>query len=118
LNNNCTLYKTVDIISKKWSLLILLELFKQGKRVRYNKLKKNIPKITAKILSLRLKELQKHGLILRDVDPEVIPVGSYYSLTKSGMELIKIVQEIKGWSLKWRFPNKMCEATDCQNCGL
>ena len=59
MDNNCTIYKTVDIIAKRWSLLIILEIFKgPGGRKQFTDLKHSLHGITPKILSTRLKELQ------------------------------------------------------------
>ena len=64
MDENCTVYRTVDFVSKKWSLVILLELFK-GKNYtkRYSNIKNNIMEITPKVLSVRLREFEKEGLI-------------------------------------------------------
>ena len=52
MDANCTVYKTMDFISKKWTLLILLELFKEGKeKKRYSEIKNKMDDITPKVLS-------------------------------------------------------------------
>ena len=53
MDEDCAVYKTVDFIGKRWTLLILLELYKgENKWKRYNELKRNLMSITPKILSL------------------------------------------------------------------
>ena len=116
MDKNCTIYKTTDFIGKKWTLLILLELYKNEKR--YSELKKNILNITPKILSLRLKELEKEGLIVKKVDSQTFPIKCEYSLTKSGEEFIDVIQEMKKWALKWKVKNKVCKSRDCGSCKL
>lgn len=74
--------------------------------------------ITPKILSERLKELQKEKIIERKIDVTNFPVKTEYSLTKSGLEIIKILKEMKIWALKWKVKNKECESTDCKTCGF
>ncbi|MFO7677558.1 MAG: helix-turn-helix domain-containing protein [Thermoplasmatota archaeon] len=119
MDDTCTVYKTIDFISKKWSLLILLEIYKspEGKK-RYSEIKNSISDITPKVLSARLKELEKEGLITKHVDASNFPVKSEYQLTKIGIDFIGIIKDIKSWALRWRINNKVCEQLDCKNCIL
>jgi len=119
MDDNCTVYKTMDFISKKWTLLILLELFKGGKKKkRYSEIKDKMEDITPKILSERLKELEKEGLITRRVDASQFPVKTEYSLTESGRDFIPIISQVKIWALKWKPHKELCESVDCKNCDL
>lgn len=115
MDNTCTIYKTADFIGKKWTLLILLELHKgKDEWKRFNTIKKSLPKITSKVLSLRLKELEKEDLIKTKKSTET----SEYSLSVSGKEFIKIIQDMKKWALKHKFENKVCDSTMCKNCNF
>ncbi|MBW2965397.1 helix-turn-helix transcriptional regulator [Candidatus Woesearchaeota archaeon] len=117
MNTKCSVYKTVDFIGKRWTLLIMLELFKHGgKGRRYTELKNSIPDITPKILSQRLKELEEEGLISKKVHSVSLPVKCEYRLTPPGQDFIRIIKDIKEWALKWRLKNKHCENTDCSEC--
>ena len=118
METNCTLYKTADFIGKRWTLLILLEIHKNEKPIRYSELKKTLPNITPKILSLRLKELEKQKMIKKNLDSTTVPIKSFYALTNSGKDFIKIIKQIKKWSLKWNVNNKLCESSDCKQCTL
>ncbi len=116
---NCTVYKTADFIGKRWTLPILLELHKgKPEYKRYSKLKNNLQEITPKILSTRLKELTKEGLVTKKIDTTKFPIKCEYSLTKSGKDFINIIKNIKKWSLKWKPYNKICNNLDCKNCEL
>lgn len=119
MDENCTVYKTMDFIAKKWTLLILLELYKgaEGKK-RYSEIKNSLPDITPKVLSLRLKELEQQGLLIKHIDTTSFPVKSEYELTKSGLDFIGIIKDIKGWALRWKIHNKVCEQLDCKECNL
>lgn len=117
MNEECTVYKTTDIISKKWTLIILLELYKGEKyKKRYSEIKNSIPDITPKILSSRLKELEKHELLTKNIDTSSFPIKCEYSLTDSGQDLISVIREIKSWALKWKFDNEICGGQDCKDC--
>ena len=119
MDNDCTIYKTANFIGKRWTLLILLELYKgENKWKRYSEIKKGMADITPKILSARLKELEKERLINKKVDASTVPVKCEYSLTKSGEDFIRIIQDIKKWALKWKVKNIECEKADCRECEL
>ena len=116
---DCTIYKTVDIVGKKWSLCILHELYKgEDKCKRFNELKSKLQDVTPKTLSTRLKELEEHGLVDKIVDDSVFPIKSEYSLTESGEEFLHVLQNIKQWGLKWQFENPDCGGTNCKTCDL
>ena len=116
---DCAVYKTTNFIGKRWTLLILLELHKgKNKWKRYSELKNKLLEITPKILSLRLKELEKEKLIKKKINTEKFPIKCQYCLTKSGKDFIKIIKDIKKWSLKWKFKNKKCEEKECEDCEI
>lgn len=119
MDDNCTVYKTVDFIAKKWTLLILLEIYKstEGKK-RYTEIKNNLPEITPKVLSLRLKELEEQGLLTKQIDTSGFPIKCEYELTKSGLDFISIIKDIKSWALRWKIKNIECQQQDCKVCNL
>lgn len=119
MDENCTVYRTMDFISRKWTLLILLELYKGGKeKKRYSEIKDKMEDITPKVLSQRLKELESEKLITRRVDASKFPVKTEYSLTESGRDFIPIIRQMKTWALKWKPHNELCESVNCENCTL
>lgn len=114
----CTVYKTMDIIGKKWALPIILELYKGPKKEkRFGEIKNKMEKVTPKILSTRLKELEKEGLIHKKIDYTTTPIKCEYALTDSGEDLISTIQDMKKWALKWKFKNKECSEILCKHCG-
>ncbi|HKM14227.1 MAG TPA: helix-turn-helix domain-containing protein [Candidatus Methanomethylophilaceae archaeon] len=118
MNENCTVYKTMGFLSKKWMLLIILELYRGGNSwMRFSELKKSMD-ITPKVLSDRLKELQKEGVIENRVDSTTMPIKSEYCLTEMGVDLINVAKNIKVWALKWKINNPVCESQDCIDCML
>lgn len=119
MDTNCTLYKTADFIGKRWTLLILLEIYKGEKQTkRYSQIKSSLPKITSKILSARLKELENEGMVKHFVNAASFPIVSEYQLTKSGEEFVDIIKSMKLWALKWNLKNKPCQGADCRNCPM
>ncbi len=119
MQEGCTVNLTVRYIARKWTLLILLELYKgEGHTRRFSELKNCLFGITQKVLSARLRELEKEGLVENRVDSTQFPVKSEYTLTESGLEIIDIVKDMKRWALKWKISNIKCECQDCQQCVL
>lgn len=119
MQESCTVSQTVRYLTKKWTLLIILELYKgEGYKKRFSELKGSLHGITSKILSERLKELEKEGLIRREIDTTSFPVRSEYVLTDSGLEIIEIIRDIKKWTLKWKIQNLVCSDQDCKVCIL
>tara|TARA_Y100000034_G_scaffold55767_1_gene68311 strand:+ start:1283 stop:1642 length:360 start_codon:yes stop_codon:yes gene_type:complete len=119
MDKKCAIYKTANFIGKRWTLLILLDIHKgQNNTKRYSQIKRSLQSITPKILSMRLKELEKEKLITKKIDSSQMPIKSEYSLTRSGLDFIKIIKDMKKWSLKWKYNNKICESVDCSECEL
>lgn len=119
MHKECSIAQTVDIISKKWTLLILLELYKSPEnKKRYSQLKKSLADITPKVLSTRLKELEHQNFIIKHTDTSSIPISCTYQLTQSGEAFIDIIKNIKEWTLSWRTHNKLCETLNCKDCPL
>ena len=70
------------------------------------------------MLSERLKELEGAGLITKSVDASRVPIKVEYDLTDSGMELIDVIKQFKGWALRWKVDSELCEHIDCADCRL
>lgn len=82
----------LDILGRKWSLLILWLLGKYGK-LRYNDISKKLDGVNPNTLSIRLDELEDSGLIIRQRFSE-IPPRVEYSLTETGRELNKLTRPL------------------------
>jgi len=93
----CPLEGVIDIISKKWALLIVNEIGNH-KRIRYNELMKEIQGISPKTLADTLKELTKYNLVKREAFNE-IPPRVDYTLTKDGDELREAIIPVLQWAL-------------------
>lgn len=87
----------VKILGKRWNGLIIHQLLEDKKR--FNELENEI-NISAKVLSQRLKELEKEQLINRIVFNEM-PVRIEYSLTEKGQSLSQVMDDIQLWANDW-----------------
>jgi len=119
MDHSCTVYKTMEYLARKWTIMILMELNKGKSRwKRFSSLRDSMKDITPKVLSERLKELVEVGLIEKRVDASSFPVKSEYALTESGSELMDAVRSVKDWALKWKVKNNACASQDCRVCTL
>ncbi|MDB5282466.1 MAG: HxlR family transcriptional regulator [Bacteroidota bacterium] len=91
---HCALDVTMDYIGGKWKTVVLWYL--RNKTMRFGEIKKQIPDITEKMLSLQLKSLEEDGVIKREVFAEV-PLRVEYSMTEFGQTLIPVVEAIAKW---------------------
>jgi len=91
----CCTSLTMGIIGGKWKTVILFYLL-EGK-LRYNELRKEMPTVTERTLSLQLKTLEKDGIIKRKVYTSKPPLKVEYSLTDFGKTLIPLIKSIADW---------------------
>ncbi len=94
---HCGTNVTMAYIGGKWKCVILWYL-RNGK-MRFSEIKRLIPDITEKMLSIQLKALEADGLIKRKVFGEKPPLKVQYSLTKLGKSLIPIIEAITNWGI-------------------
>lgn len=95
---SCPVHKTMMVIGKRWTALIIRDLVSGTKR--FCQLEQSLDGISPKMLSERLHELEAHGILERRVFPEV-PVRVEYSLTAKGRDLKKVVDSMAAWGTKW-----------------
>lgn len=86
--------KTIKIIGSKWTVLILHELCEGTKR--FGELQRVLSGISPKTLSLRLKELERAGIVKKTVFAE-IPLHVEYNLTPKGKSLREIIDKMVEW---------------------
>jgi DNA-binding HxlR family transcriptional regulator len=87
------------VLSGKWKLPILIVLRFGNKR--FSQLAKEIPKITERMLSKELRELEINKLVKRTVY-DTTPVTVEYSLTEHGYSLDRVIEELKIWGIGHR----------------
>lgn len=90
---------TINVINGKWKLPIIGSLL-FGKR-RFKEIAREIPKITPRMLSKELKDLEANGIVKRTVYG-TIPVVVEYELTKSGEQFKKVLDIMVEWGLQHR----------------
>lgn len=95
----CPLYeKAFDVLGKKWTGLILRILM--GGPKRFGEFRDQVPELSDRLLSERLKELEEEGVIIRVVH-NTKPVLIEYELTEKGRALESVVAAIQSWAERW-----------------
>lgn len=89
---------TFELLGKRWIGMIIKVLFEGT--CRFKDINSEIPNISQKVLTDRLKELEENGIVYREVLDEK-PVKVLYSLTKKGRELEPVMEAVQGWAVKW-----------------
>ena len=87
----CVLTECMSIIAGAWAPNVIWHL-REGPR-RFSELRLDIPPVSAKVLSQRLKELEARGVVRRRIQPTT-PPSVEYSLTPLGAELIPALDAI------------------------
>ncbi|MBD1865316.1 MULTISPECIES: helix-turn-helix domain-containing protein [Trichocoleus] len=85
---------TLKVLGGKWKILILWHL-KDGAR-RFSELKRLLPEITEKMLIQQLRELERDGIVNRNIYSEVPPKVEY-SFTEYGLTLKPVLQILCSW---------------------
>ncbi len=99
----CPVEYTIGVVGGKYKPLLLWHL--QNGALRFNELRKLVPKATAKMLTQHLRELEADGIVKRQIFP-VIPPKVEYSLTKLGKSVMPVMQAMCDWGLKHRHRKK------------
>lgn len=89
---------TIDIIGGKWKSVILYHLIDDKKR--FNELRRLIPGVTQRMLTLQLRELERDGIVCRTIYKQVPPKVEY-SLTEFGKTLIPIIRQMMNWGTSY-----------------
>jgi DNA-binding HxlR family transcriptional regulator len=87
------------VLGRRWTVLILSNL-RTKDTVRFNELKRSLTGISSAVLSNRLLEMDREGLISKKIYPE-IPPKVEYRLTERARELGVILKDLGRWAGRW-----------------
>ena len=93
----CPLNYTMKLIGTKWKPLVLFHLLEGS--LRSGVLQKKVPEISNKMFTQTVRELERDGLILREVFP-VVPPKVEYQLTEKGRSLEDILRRLDRWGIE------------------
>jgi len=95
----CPKYESAaELLGKKWTGLIVRVLL--GGPKRFKEIKEQIPVMSDKMLTDRMKELETLDIVKRTVYPEM-PVRIEYELTEKGRGLEPVIESIQNWGEQW-----------------
>ena len=82
-------------VADKWTVLVLVVLTERT--TRFNELRRRVQGITQKVLTRTLRDLERQGLVSREVFAEV-PPRVEYTLTALGRSLVKVLEGVQEWA--------------------
>jgi len=91
---------TVAIVGDKWSLHVLGNLAFEESPLRFNQLMEKLRPISSRTLSSKLAKLVEHGIVKKEIE-NASPPYNKYSLTEKGVDLVKALDAMAEWSMKW-----------------
>ena len=100
----CPVETTLLMISDKWKVLILRDLLDGTKR--FSELRRSVGNVSQKVLTANLRQMERDGLVHREVYPEV-PPRVEYSLTETGVSLKPVIKAMTDWGIHYK---ATCEA--------
>jgi len=98
MDSTCPVCKTAEIISGKWTLLVIRDLADGSKR--FCELERSLKGISPRTLSLRLRCLEEHEVVERHTFPEV-PPRVEYALTTKGEALVPLIDDMRAYGQAW-----------------
>lgn len=111
----CPTLKIMNTAGKKWTFAILQELHLY-ENLGFNSLARKLGRITPKVLSKMLTEMEINGLVKKAVFNGKFK-SSKYSLTEKGHELKSIIESVREWNMKYREDDLDCSGIkECVKC--
>jgi DNA-binding HxlR family transcriptional regulator len=93
----CPIARASEVLAERWTPIILRNLFLGCKN--FNEIAAGAPLLSRALLTKRLRELQRVGVI--EISPKPDGHGSVYELTQAGRELQAVLYAMGGWADKW-----------------
>src|SRR5687768_16410617 len=90
------LHEAVELVGKRWTGAIVYVLVNERRPLRFSEIGEAVPRLSDRLLSERMKELEARGIVDRRVYDEA-PVRVEYELTKRGRALAPALHELRKW---------------------
>ncbi|HEX4191138.1 MAG TPA: helix-turn-helix domain-containing protein [Marmoricola sp.] len=91
----CPVSRAAEVIAERWTLLVIRELLWGSDR--FNAIARGVPRMSPSLLSTRLRELERSGIVVR----ELLDGEPRYRLTEAGLELQPLVELAGAWGQRW-----------------
>lgn len=95
----CPIRASLGVLGKKWALLVLRDIGILGVD-RFNRILDSSPGLTPRVLSMRLRELEKEGFI-ECIEKEKSPMVVRWALTEKGRDILPILLQYTAFGSKW-----------------
>jgi len=95
----CPIRASLGVLGKKWTLLVLRDIGILGID-RFNRILDSLSGLTPRVLSMRLKELEKEGFI-ECIEKEKSPMVVRWTLTEKGRDILPILLQYTAFGSKW-----------------
>lgn len=112
---DCVLDFTLDVVTPKWNINIILEFITEGDSLSFGELSNRIPDISPRMLSMRIKFLIDQGLLVPITNKEK-PKKMRYKISDMGLDLARVLKLLREWGLKYgNCTNQKCISNDCKH---
>jgi len=91
----CPVAKAMELLDERWTLLVVRELLSGSEH--FNELRRGVPRMSPSLLSTRLAQLVRAGVVERHADGR----RTRYVLTDAGRELQPVVEALGAWGIRW-----------------
>jgi len=91
----CPVAKAMELLDERWTLLVVRELVSGSQH--FNELRRGLPRMSPTLLSRRLQQLTRAGVIERRTEGNEVR----YVLTQAGQELRPVVEALGAWGVRW-----------------
>ncbi|SCG48964.1 winged helix-turn-helix transcriptional regulator [Micromonospora halophytica] len=91
----CPVARAAEILAERWTLLVVRELL--WGEDRFSAIARGVPRMSPSLLATRLRELQRTGLVCR----EIVDGEPRYRLTPAGQELRPLLEQMGAWGARW-----------------
>ena len=91
----CPVSKAMEMLDERWTILVIRELLIGSEH--FNELRRGLPRISPTLLSRRLQQLERAGLVERRVAGKDVT----YTLTDAGRDLRPVVEAVGAWGSRW-----------------
>ena len=100
---NCPIFIVTRILGKRWAILVLQELLasKNPRGAQFGELHRILSWISPKVLTQRLRELEREGIVKRQVDTTIMPPRVHYSLSAKGLDFAPILDKMQQWGIQY-----------------
>lgn len=110
----CPIYRSLNLFGDRWGLLVVREILRGV--TRFNELERSLPGISRSTLAQRLRHLEKEAIVQRHRNGN--GRATEYGLTPAGHELVKVIEAIGEWGVRWLVPDARASEFDAEGVML